>query len=511
MSALSSYDVVVIGAGHNGMVCALYLSRMGLKVIVVEAEQSTGGMARTTEPCLPGFLHNPHANYLFYNDIHPAIRDFGLHVHGLSTVVPIAQFGLPSRDGAPPVIFYRRDHAELTYASLCRHSREDAKLFATLKERADSLEPALAKAMYSIPSRESLAKLTDAVRTKFRDICDPRNLGIGTAYGLIEKMFKGVAVKVALAAMASELGAAIDEPGSDVAFLASTLWMIGRCQLPLGGMQSLSMALERAARAAGVYVAPGVEVARLHYHEDGIAGVETISHGIIKASIVVSSADLEQSLLKFPGKGNLPFSAIERIRAVEARIAPVIASTNICLLGVPHYKSAKFEPQIDQCFRVVLGFDSLDDLMRHNSDISQGIPPSPCGSVRINSLWDLAQAPAGHHAAGIDTSMPDSSLFSRSEIDLIEATYPDELLALWSAYAPNVGPISIATGMCPIRPYQRKMLLDIKGQQYRTPIDGYYVAGAGTYPGGGVHGACGYNAFSQIEADIALRREHIAS
>ena len=504
---MSLYDVIVIGSGHNGMVCALYLRRMGLRVAVLEAEQSTGGMARTTAPCLPGFLHNPHANYLFYNDIHPVMRDFALQAHGLSTVTPLAQFGLPARDGAPPVIFYRRDHAELTYRSLCRHSRHDARLFARLKDRADSLEPALAQAIYAVPSRQSLARLADAVREKFRDICDPRNLGGGTAYGLIEEMFRTAAVKVALATMAAEWGTSIDEPGSDIAFLATTLWMVGRCQLPLGGMQSVSVAMERVARAIGVNIASGVEVTRLHYEAGALAGVETRAHGIISAPVVVSSASLEQSLLIFPGEGHVPSSAIERVRSLEARAAPIIATTNICLNDVPHYKSAKFEPQIDQCFRVIIGLDNLEDLVRHGSDVSQGIPPSPGGAVRINSLWDAAQAPFGHHSAGIDTSMPDSIFFSDRELELIEAAYPDELLTLWSAYAPNVRSIAMASHMEPVRPYQRKMLLDIEGWQYRTPVDGYYVAGAGTYPGGGVHGACGYNAFTQIQADLAARHD----
>lgn len=73
------------------MVRALYLNRMGQRVIVVEAKQSTGGLSRTTEPCLQGFLHNLHANYLFHNGILPPITDFDLHAHGLRPVTPNAQ------------------------------------------------------------------------------------------------------------------------------------------------------------------------------------------------------------------------------------------------------------------------------------------------------------------------------------------------------------------------------------------------------------------------------------
>jgi len=143
-SITTTYDAVVIGAGHNGLCLAAYLQRAGLSTVVIERRHEEGGGVNTEEPVLPGFRHNMHAQYMEFFDIMPMIRDFGLEEVGLRTVMPEAQAGIAFADGRPPIIVYRPDLLERTRESIAAYSKVDADTFVELKRRAVEVEELVA-------------------------------------------------------------------------------------------------------------------------------------------------------------------------------------------------------------------------------------------------------------------------------------------------------------------------------------------------------------------------------
>lgn len=128
-----AYDVVIIGAGHNGLTLGAYLARSGLDVVVLERRHEEGGGLCTEELTLPGFLHNVHANYHTFVDMAPPVADLDVRGHGVQYVRPEVQMASIFEDGTALTI-----HSDLdkTCASIACFNEEDAKTFRRLHEEA---------------------------------------------------------------------------------------------------------------------------------------------------------------------------------------------------------------------------------------------------------------------------------------------------------------------------------------------------------------------------------------
>ena len=171
----------------------------------------------------------------------------------------------------------------------------------------------------------------------------------------------------------------------------------------------------------------------------------------------------------------------------------------------PHYRSARRDPAIDHCFRTVIGYEDAAGTLAHLRGIERQLLPAPAAALRVNSLWDASQAPPALHVAGGDVLMPAPiALAPKSWSDVAES-YVQAFVTTWERYAPNMSNEVIAAGAFqPPQPYERALRLRVGSDQYRTEIAQLYLCGASTYPGGGVHGACGYNAFLAIAEDLKL-------
>ena len=497
----TAYDVVVIGAGPNGLTLAVYLQRAGLQTLVVEKANHVGGMARTEEPLGLGFLHNPHANYLAYGAVNPIERDFDLARFGLRTVTPEAQHGMAFADGRPPLILHRNDLIERSVASLRAYSQRDARTYAEMKKVVMSLDPMMAVALYSPPSREMAQEQIDtACRVIGGDVSRL------SAKNLVESLFEADEVRTFFYQLAAETGLLVDTPGSAVGFVTFTLWLVGQWRLPIGGMQTYSDALLEAARHTGVHVMTNALADCIVVRNGTATAVGIAGHGQIAARrAIASSAGLTATLLDLIPEGSL--SARERadVKAYAAEDGPGLGSLIFGLRAPPHYRSARWDPAIDRCFRTVIGYESAASTLAHLRGIERQLLPAPAAALRVNSLWDASQAPPALHVAGGDVLMPaPSALVPKSWSDVAES-YVQAFVTTWKRYAPNMSNEVIVTGAFqPPQPYERALRLRVGSDQYRTEIAQLYLCGASTYPGGGVHGACGYNAFLAIAEDLKL-------
>jgi len=498
---LAAYDAVVIGAGANGLTLALYLQRAGLKTLVVEQAPRVGGMARTEAPFGPGFRHNPHANYLAYGAVSPVERDFDLAGAGLATITPEAQHGMAFADGRPPLVLYRDLEASL--ASLDAHSQRDAAAYAELKAAANGLDGLMGASLYSPPAREAGERQID-----FASRLIGRDAAALSARTLIDDLFETDAVRAFFYQLAAETGLLVEAPGSAVGFLTFTLWLVGQWRLPVGGMQAYADALAEAARKAGVEVAKGAPVERIIVRGGKSVAVMLAGVGqVVARRVIASSAGLAATLLGFlPEKA---LSAAERagVQAYAAQDGPSLGSLALALKAAPDYRSARWNGDINRCFRTVVGYEDAAATLTHLRDIEAGLLPPLAAALRVNSLWDASQAPAGMHMVGGDVLMPAPGSLTPEAWSEVAASFAEAFVATWAQYAPNIGPETVvAAAFEPPSVYDRAIRLRQGTAQYRTEIAGLYLCGAATYPGGGVHGACGYNAFTAIAGDLRLGR-----
>lgn len=496
-----SYDAVVIGAGPNGLTLALYLQRAGLQTLLVEKERHVGGMARTEEAPGPGFLHNPHANYLAYGGVSPVERDFDLAGFGLRTVTPEAQHGMAFADGRPPLILHRNDRIAQSVQSLGRYSQRDAQTYAGIKDAVTGLDSLLAEALYSPPAKETAARQIEAARR-----LAGRDVSTQSARTFIDSLFETDEIRAFFYQLAAETGLLVESPGSAVGFLTVTLWLVGQWRLPVGGMQRYSDALLAAARHAGVDVMTGAAADRIVVRDGvaaavGIAGREPIT----ARRAIASSAGLAATLLGLLPRDVLGMRERAGVQAYAAQDGPGLGTLAFALRAAPCYRSARWDPAIDRCFRTVIGYESAADTLARLREIERQLLPAPAAALRVNSLWDGSQAPPGRHVAGGDVLMPAPGALDAKSWAAVAESYVEAFVTTWGRYAPNMSYETIDAGAFrPPQSYDRTLRLRAGSGQYRTEIARLYLCGASTYPGGGVHGACGYNAFRAIAEDLGL-------
>ncbi|GAA3548387.1 NAD(P)/FAD-dependent oxidoreductase [Amycolatopsis ultiminotia] len=494
------YDAVIIGAGTNGLSLALNLAAAGMRTLVVESERRVGGQASTQQPLLPGFLVHPHANYLSFQDFigtrtEPACRAMALP----PTRTPIAQHGLCFRDGRPPVIIHRRDHRKKTRRSLSRYSAGDARAYEECKARADRLTTTLSRLYFTPPGSASFGKYLAKVSEAFDGIVDPRTLARASARELIDTLFESDEVRTLCYLLATEFSGDLHEPGGAVGLLGYVFWLLGRRSLPLGGMSSVPQALAEAATAAGVRIRTEAAVERVLIEDNAVRGIRLRSGEVVEAPVVASSAGYEVHLNELVGREQLSPAEAAELSRFENTGATLMGSYAAALREAPRYTSAAHDPAIDECAQTFLGLDSTREVLDHLEELRAGHLPAPCGPVRLNTLWDPGQAPAGHHVAGADCAFPDG--LDDADLAGVQRSYPAAFLTMWRRYAPNVEDAVLAQRISLAKNVNRKMRLREGTGQYRSRVRGMYFCDSSTHPGGGVHGACGANAFHAIMAD----------
>ncbi|WP_160640861.1 phytoene desaturase family protein [Burkholderia sp. ISTR5] len=495
-----AYDLVVIGAGPNGLSLALNLAEAGRRVLVVECGAAPGGQAVSEQALLPGFLLHRHANYLSYADLLRDQPQASSRAMRVPSVQPAAQHGLCFRDGRAPLVLYRRDHARRTLESLRRYSARDARSFERCKQLADGLTPALARLYFSVPDRAGWSAYLGDVSRRFGAMLDPGELAGLSARAVIDRLFEADEVRTLLYLVTTEFSVELEAPGGALGFLGYVLWLLGRRRLPLGGMGVVPRALAAAAERHGADFVFDARVARIVIEAGEARGVILADGRRIDAAMVASSLAYDATLGMLDEQ-DLPLAELATLARHERAEASLVGSYAACLRAAPSYRGGAVNRDIDACAQTFVGLDSTAEVLERERDLRAGRLPAPSGAVRLNSLWDAGQAPPGRHAAGADCAFPaglDADF--RAEI---ERVYPAAFAKVWAAYAPNLEVSIEAQALFLSGATQRRLVLREGAAQYRGPAKGLYCCGSSTYPGGGVHGACGINAGRVMLADAA--------
>ncbi|MCC7078446.1 MAG: NAD(P)/FAD-dependent oxidoreductase [Acidimicrobiia bacterium] len=520
-----AYDAIVIGAGHNGLCLAAYLQRAGLSTAVVERRHEEGGGVNTEEPVLPGYRHNMHAQFMEFFDVMPMIRDFGLEEIGLRTVMPEAQAGITFEDGRPPIILHRPDLLDRTHESIARYSKADADLYCELKQRAAKLEMLLATGLYNIPSQETQQQQALALAAVFGDLGISAYHATKTCKVIIDELFETDELRALLYRACVEWGFPVDDWGTAGGFLTFIMWTMANWKLVIGGTHGLAKAMMQACYREGVDLIENSSVERIVVEDGQAVGVVVRGEEIRANRLVASNADLRQTLLDLVGKDELSDLWVKRAEDYRYGPSHVLGTPVFCLYEPPSYRSARWDPEIDRCFYTVVGYDSAADMIRYIRDAYSGRMPEPGAGTWVNTIWDPTQAPPDRHAATGWYFLPVASALSAEEWADVRATFNDRFLEKWQRAAPNMtaGNVIAHRLYTPDQQEQKNLMREgdfsngefapdqlganrpfPEASNYRTEVAGLYLCGPSAYPGGGVHAACGYNAFKAIAEDLEL-------
>jgi phytoene dehydrogenase-like protein len=522
--------VLIVGGGHNGLVCAAYLARAGAKVTVLERRSVLGG-ACVTEELWPGYRIS-RAAYVISLLRPRIVRELELARHGLVLLPRSPSSITPLDDGRSLVL---GPDASENASEISKFSQRDAVAYpryeALLERLARAIEPTL-----DLPPPGPLRRARDlapwwaalrAAGRMARDFPAAARTLLAPARDLLTEWFDSEPLRATLATDAT-IGAfaSPSTPGTGYVLLHHVMGDLGGQRgvwaYVQGGMGALTRALARAAESAGARLCTDAGVAKLQVIGDRVGGAVLANGDEYTADIVVSSCDLARTLRWLPDAAGLPHEFTRAARQLDYR-SPVF-KVNLALRSVPKLRITDRDP-FPLCGTIHIGSPDLDAIERAYIEALAGhVPERPVIELTLPSVVDPTLAPDGHCVASIfaqyapvlprdDLRWPDIRKALRDRVlTLVDEVAPgfsdsivnDEVLA-----PPDLEELFGLTGgnifqgaMTPDRLYA---LRPVSGfARYRTPLAGLYLCGATCHPGGGVMGACGRNAALEILADLRL-------
>ncbi len=521
MSA-ARYDCIVIGAGHNGLTCAAYLARAGRSVLVLEAAGQPGGAAGTRE-FAPGFKVSGCAHLLHLMPSSLS-RELGLSRHGLA----LAAQRMPTIALSPAAVALRIDPGAARAPEGL--SASDAHNYLRYQKRMHRLARALRPLLEAVPPRlgtrawrDRLALLTLGARMRLLGRSDLRELlrvGGMCVQDLLDEHFESEQLKGALA-FDAVLGANLGprSPGTVFTLLyrmAAASAAGDSLAQPAGGLGSLCDALARSAAAAGASIRCGAPVARVIVSKDRAAGVTLDSGERLEAACVISSADPHTTFLKLLGAEHLDTGFVRRLAHLRSR--GMAAKVHLALDRAPSFRGLEADATAG---RLVLA-PSPDAIERAYNHAKYGeFSAAPILEIVLPTAADPAMAPAGKHVLSAVVQYAPYRLAGGWEAG--RQRFLDLVLATLEAHAPGLRDSVIAAEL--LAPpdieaqfritgghwHHAELALDqffmmrpvAAAAQYRAPVGGLYLCGAGCHPGGGVMGIAGRNAARQLLREAA--------
>lgn len=521
------YDAVIIGAGHNGLVCAFYLARAGMKVRIVERRDIVGGAA-VTEEFHPGF-RNSVASYTVSLLQPKVIEDMRLADHGYRVIErPISNF-LPQEDGG---YLKLGGGLERTQAEFARFSQADADI---LPEYYDSLE-VVADVLRDL-AMKSPPNVGDGMKTlidgalqgrklaglpieRQRDVLD---LFTKSARTLLDGWFESEAVKAAFG-FDAVVGnyASPDTPGSAYVLLHHVFGEVngkkGAWGHSVGGMGAITQIMAKVCRDLGVEISLESPVERVLLDGGKVAGVRLESGEEVIASRVVSNVGPKLLYGKMFDDADLSAEYKRRIKGFK--VGSGTFRMNVALSELPRFTCLP-EPGEHHQSGIIIA-PTLDYMDEAFLDAKRyGWSKRPIVEMLIPSTVDDSLAPPGQHVASLFCQQFAPELPDGRDWDAEEGKAADTIIDTVETYAPGFRASILGRQILSPKGLERKfglaggdimhgnMSLDqlwsarpvLGNGAYRGPVKGLYMCGAGSHPGGGVTGAPGHNAAQVILRD----------
>jgi phytoene dehydrogenase-like protein len=525
---MKTWDVIVVGGGHNGLVAAGYLARAGLEVLVVEKNDWVGGAA-VSRSLHPGILYS-NCSYVC-SLLRPEImRDLELPRHGLQ-VIPYEGGAVFTRDG-DALATYRQHDAHRR--EIQRFSLRDAEAYdrysADVTRQCRFIRPLLLR---TPPDPASLRprdlqellylgrKFHGLTETEMADTIRFWTMSIAE---FLDEYFESEVVKAGFA-LSGIIGTALGpcSPGSAYVLLhhymgdvdgATGAWGFAR-----GGMGAITQAMAGSLRAAKGEIRTGAAVERILVENGKAAGVVLAGGEEIRARQVVSNLDVKRTFLTLMDETALPAAFTKRVRNFKIRGSS--GKVNIALDALPRFPAL---PEGSPCLRGDMHFtDSVERMERGYDDWKAGRwSADPFLDMMIPTTLDPTMAPPGQHfmscfvqycppkVEGRDWTDADRDAFGKTVIDQIAEYSPGFRDLILHAEIRTPRELEAEVGLTEGNIFQGELTFDqilfnrpVPGYaQYRSPVAGLYMCGSSTHPGGGVMGAPGRNAASEMLRDL---------
>ena len=507
-------DAIIIGAGHNGLVCGTYLARSGLKVLFLEARDAVGGMtsestidddyqlaglAHTAFPVCPKIRKDLQLEKFAYS-VGEEIETIALDKEGRHLRLGRDSVSGPDLADSDVDAYGRFKDEFLGYAKAMR------PIFETRPPRLKNMDFA---------DKATLAKLGWNIRFGLgrESMYEFLRVAAINMYDVLEEEFDDERLKGALAADAvigHHMGPR--SPGTILTWLAR---LYGELNGPLsvvsGGRSQLGNALLQAAEASGAPIRTGARVERILVKKGKAFGVELEGGEIVKAKTIVSNADPRSTFLDLVGASELDAAFTQRVSQIRG--AGDVAKLHLALSGTPEFLGLS---ESDLKNRLLIAPTMKYVEHAFNDSKYAKCSEEPVLEITIPSLQNDALAPKGHHVMSVNIQ------YAPYDIDggwhEQKTMFAYKIIAQIGQYAPNLKLLIVNHELLTPQDiehqyhvrqghwhhgemtiHQSFMMRPVHGAaQYDTPIDGLYLCGAGAHPGGGLTGLPGHNAAKRV-------------
>lgn len=517
---MTSFDAIVVGGGHNGLVAATILAKAGLGVLVIEADREAGGGARTHE-FHPGFRVSSLAHVL--NRLHPGVvRDMELEKHGLELEGRAMPSVALTETGEPVVL--RGAYGESVEGVASGDASAWGALRALLMRQVGVLKPSLDRRP---PDLEGMAlaekvalgglalSLKRLGREEMRDFLRMILMNVSDVLDehLTSDPLRGLLAFDAV--LGSHLG-----PRSPTSLIGLYYRLAGEVggaaggqMLPRGGMGAVVAAMRASTEKAGATIRTGMPVARILVENGRAVGVVLADGEEIRSQTVLSAINPKTTFADLVGPRELDTGFLRRVLAI--RMKGNVAKLNLALAGVPQFTGVAAG---DHCGRLVIAPSSDAVETAFNPAKYGAFSPEPVMEIVLPSLSDRSLAPDGACVLSANVQFAPYALKEGWEAG--RPRLEKAIMAQLERHAPGIGKSVLASElMTPaniearysvpgghwhhgeMQPDQMLMSRPVFGAGgYDTPIEGLYLAGAGSHPGGGVSGVPGMNAARRVLA-----------
>ena len=533
---MQRYDAVIVGAGHNGLVNACYLQRAGLNVLVVEKNDWIGGAAVSRE-LTPGFTYS-NCSYvcsLFRSEI---MRDLELPKHGLQ-VIAYEGGAVFTRDG-DYLASYRDHHAHRR--EFARFSKRDAEAYERysrdvtrqcrfiqpllLRQAADptSFKPSdISELLYLIKKFGDLGSREMAHSLRFWTM---------SISEFLDEYFETDVIK-AMYSISGIIGTALGPMSPGTAYVLLHHYMgdvdgsVGAWGYARGGMGSITKALASSFKASGGTIMTNAGVDKILVSNGRAVGVVLENGDELRAKTVVSNADVKRTFLKLVEQKELPNEFVHSVEKFKIRGSS--GKVNIALDSLPEFPAL---PKGSTCIKGDLHFtDSVERMERAYDDWKDGRwSADPFLDMMIPTAMDPTMTSPGKHFMSVFVQYCPPKVEGNDWTDADRDAFGETVISQIADYSPGFRDrivhmevrtpreLEAEVGLTEGNIFQGELTFDqllfnrpVPGYaQYRSPINGLYMCGSSTHPGGGVMGAPGRNAAKRILADLSKSTDHMS-
>lgn len=525
---MSHYDAIVIGAGHNGLTTANYLAKGGMRVCVLEQRSIVGGAA-VTEAFYPGY-RNSTFSYVASLLRPEVIKELNLPDYGYEAI-PLENALYIDSSGDYLLLTQNESHNRSEFE---KFSKTDFDAYQAFERTVEKIGQLLAKQWLTEPPKLGDQGMGDLISTLklgadvFRLDAESRwrlmQFFIGAPETIIDRWFESEKVKSMIAAHIMPANyAPLSQPGASLAMLHHAVGEVngeaGLWGIVKGGMGGITQAMAKSAVARGVDIRTSAAVQRIEVHNKRVTGVMLANGERVTAPVVAANTDPKRTFFQLLGEEHLPSEFVRDLKSFRQESASL--RMNLALAELPQFAALPGVGAQHQASIVMI--ENADHLNAAFHSAKRGEPANPpIIEAVIPSVLDdsLVDAP-GHHVMSLLCKYMPYDLSHGRSWDEHKNRIVDQIFDYVECFIPSIRDILV--GHQCLTPLDLERLLGMTrgdichgrlepdqlfnmrphpdAAQYATPVEGLYLCGSGSHPGGGVTGAPGHNAARRILKD----------